>query len=101
MNAEEDIPESVKSTLAALQGKVDPRRQNRIALFTVVALVSGWAPVQLFVSYAHRDAISATHDAILFPCGWGFGVFLIALVLFRKKPKEPDQTLNPPPGGSS
>lgn len=85
MNAEDEIPESVQSTLDAMHGKEDPAVQKQIALLAVVALASGWATLELFVSYAQRDVVSATRYVILFPCGWGFGVFLFALALFRKK----------------
>ena len=61
MNAEENIPKSVKSTLNAMHGKEDPRLQIQVALLAVVALVSGWATLQLFVRFADRDAVSAMH----------------------------------------
>jgi len=102
MRAEEEIPESVKGTLDAMHGKEEPPGlQQRIALLTAIALVSGWATLQLCIRFVHRDAVSATHYVILFPCGWGFGVFIIALILFRKKRKAPNQTQGQPTGGSS
>jgi hypothetical protein len=97
MSAEEDIPESIRGTLNTMQGKEDPGYQKQFVLFTVVALVSGWATLQLFVRYVHRDAVSATHYAMLFPCGWGLGVFLSALVIFRNKRKKPSQSPQPTP----
>jgi len=92
MSAEEEIPESVKTTLDAMRGKEDSWTQNRIALLAVVALLSGWATLGLFGKYARRDTVSAMQYVILFPCVWGFGVFLFALVLFRTKRKEPHQS---------
>ena len=56
----------------------------------IVALVSGWVTLQLFGRYARRDPVSAMNYVIFFPCGWGCGVFLFALVLFLKKRKEPN-----------
>jgi hypothetical protein len=87
MSSEDKIPESVQSTLDSMRGKRNATLENQFIIFTAVALIGGWATSELLLRYVHHDSVSAMPYIILFPCGWGFSVFLFALVLFRNKRK--------------
>jgi len=90
MSSEEEVPESVKTTLDAMRGKENAYGlQNKLVLFFIITLVSGLLFVKFFARYAEHDSMAATNNVVGLLFAWGLCMCAAGIIIFRKKEKGP------------